>query len=54
MIALTLRHHPHSLLRSAIYISFGGLLMRLKGDATNLRKPGLDMDSKQYLLMRKA
>jgi hypothetical protein len=37
-----------------VYISFGGLLMRLQGDVGSLHKPGLDVDSKQYLLIRKA
>ena len=34
-----------------IYISFGGLLMRLKGDASRLAK--LSLDSRVYLLLRK-
>eukprot|EP00049_Salpingoeca_infusionum_P017604 m.353648 g.353648 ORF g.353648 m.353648 type:complete len:155 (-) comp16812_c0_seq1:211-675(-) len=37
----------------SVYISFGGLLMRLKGDTSQLMKPELKMDSKQYLLIRK-
>eukprot|EP00053_Salpingoeca_punica_P023193 m.9265 g.9265 ORF g.9265 m.9265 type:complete len:146 (+) comp4653_c0_seq1:227-664(+) len=37
--------------RLAVYVSFGGLLMRLRGDARNLQ--GIDMDSYIYLLMRK-
>ncbi|VDN54957.1 unnamed protein product [Dracunculus medinensis] len=35
----------------AAYASFGGLLMRLKGDANNLH--GFDLDSNIYLLMKK-
>ena len=38
------------LFRSA-YVSFGGLLMRLKGDANNLH--GFKIDSNVYLLMKK-
>jgi len=38
------------LFRSA-YVSFGGLLMRLKGDANNLH--GFKIDSSVYLLMKK-
>ena len=34
-----------------IYISFGGLLMRLKGDPRHLAK--LTLDSRLYLLIRK-
>ena len=34
-----------------VYVSFGGLLMRLKGDARHLSK--LALDSRVYLLMRK-
>ncbi|UJR15008.1 hypothetical protein I4U23_001985 [Adineta vaga] len=33
------------------YVSFGGLLMRLKGDANNLH--GFKIDSSVYLLMKK-
>ncbi|CAF1575343.1 unnamed protein product [Rotaria socialis] len=33
------------------YVSFGGLLMRLKGDANNLH--GFKIDSNVYLLMKK-
>ncbi|VDK56241.1 unnamed protein product [Anisakis simplex] len=36
---------------SAAYASFGGLLMRLKGDANNLH--GFVLDSNIYLLMKK-
>ena len=34
-----------------LYVSFGGLLMRLRGDARHLAK--LSLDSRVYLLMRK-
>ena len=34
-----------------VYISFGGLLMRLRGDARHLVK--LSLDSRLYLLIRK-
>ena len=33
-----------------LYVSFGGLLMRLKGDADQLAK--LQLDSRIYLLLR--
>ena len=36
--------------RSA-YVSFGGLLMRLQGDANNLH--GMEVDQYIYLLMKK-
>ncbi|ODN00372.1 DNA-directed RNA polymerases I, II, and III subunit RPABC3 [Orchesella cincta] len=42
------RHYPHY--RSA-YVSFGGLLMRLQGDANNLH--GFEVDRHIYLLMKK-
>lgn len=35
----------------AAYASFGGLLMRLQGDANNLH--GFEVDSFVYLLMKK-
>ena len=35
----------------SIYASFGGLLMELKGDPTNVH--GVDLDSYIYALMRK-
>jgi len=38
-------------LKVAIYVSFGGLLMMLKGDPRNLN--GIDLDSRLYLMMRK-
>ena len=37
---------------SAIFVSFGGLLMKLKGEPQHLSK--LVLDSRIYLLMRKA
>jgi hypothetical protein len=38
--------------RVAVLISFGGLLMELKGDPRFLQ--GVTLDSKVYLLIRKA
>jgi RNA polymerase Rpb8. len=35
----------------AAYVSFGGLLMRLQGDANNLH--GFEVDQHMYLLMKK-
>ncbi|XP_046995974.1 DNA-directed RNA polymerases I, II, and III subunit RPABC3 isoform X2 [Schistocerca americana] len=37
--------------RLAAYVSFGGLLMRLQGDANNLH--GFEVDQTMYLLMKK-
>lgn len=37
--------------RLAAYASFGGLLMRLQGDANNLH--GFEVDKNLYLLMKK-
>ncbi|XP_052258787.1 DNA-directed RNA polymerases I, II, and III subunit RPABC3-like isoform X2 [Dreissena polymorpha] len=37
--------------RLAAYVSYGGLLMRLQGDANNLH--GFEVDSFVYLLMKK-
>lgn len=37
--------------RLAAYVSYGGLLMRLQGDANNLH--GFEVDSHIYLLMKK-
>ena len=37
--------------RLSAYVSFGGLLMRLQGDANNLH--GFEMDQHVYLLMKK-
>lgn len=36
---------------SSAYVSYGGLLMRLQGDANNLH--GFEVDSRVYLLMKK-
>ena len=38
----------------SIYISFGGLLMRMKGDRRTLQDKGLNLDSEHYVLLRKA
>ncbi|XP_063901595.1 DNA-directed RNA polymerases I, II, and III subunit RPABC3-like [Zophobas morio] len=35
-----------------LYVSFGGLLMRLKGEARNLE--GIEIDNRIYLLMRRS
>lgn len=40
-----------SLFYRAAYVSFGGLLMRLQGDANNLH--GFEVDQHMYLLMKK-
>jgi DNA-directed RNA polymerase I, II, and III subunit RPABC3 len=37
--------------RLSAYVSFGGLLMRLQGDANNLH--GFEVDHHVYLLMKK-
>ncbi|XP_057338844.1 DNA-directed RNA polymerases I, II, and III subunit RPABC3-like isoform X1 [Microplitis mediator] len=37
--------------RLSAYVSFGGLLMRLQGDANNLH--GFEIDQNMYLLMKK-
>ncbi|XP_048191818.1 DNA-directed RNA polymerases I, II, and III subunit RPABC3-like isoform X2 [Perognathus longimembris pacificus] len=37
--------------RLSAYVSYGGLLMRLHGDANNLH--GFEVDSRVYLLMKK-
>jgi DNA-directed RNA polymerase I, II, and III subunit RPABC3 len=37
--------------RLSAYVSFGGLLMRLQGDANNLH--GFEVDQAMYLLMKK-
>ncbi|XP_063709887.1 DNA-directed RNA polymerases I, II, and III subunit RPABC3 [Culicoides brevitarsis] len=37
--------------RLSAYVSFGGLLMRLQGDANNLH--GFEVDQQMYLLMKK-
>ncbi|XP_043517912.1 DNA-directed RNA polymerases I, II, and III subunit RPABC3-like isoform X2 [Frieseomelitta varia] len=36
---------------TSAYVSFGGLLMRLQGDANNLH--GFEIDQHMYLLMKK-
>jgi hypothetical protein len=36
----------------SVFTSFGGLLMHLRGDESNLNK--LDIDTRIYLLMRKS
>mmetsp|Transcript_18719 Transcript_18719/g.31169 ORF Transcript_18719/g.31169 Transcript_18719/m.31169 type:complete len:106 (-) Transcript_18719:103-420(-) len=38
-------------LKVSVYISFGGLLLMLKGDPRNLQ--GLEQDNRVYLLMRR-
>eukprot|EP00041_Stephanoeca_diplocostata_P016973 m.337215 g.337215 ORF g.337215 m.337215 type:complete len:145 (+) comp20547_c1_seq2:123-557(+) len=38
--------------RLSVFVSYGGLLMRLKGDARSLQ--GIDLDSMIYLLIRKS
>jgi hypothetical protein len=43
-------HISFSVFRAA-YVSFGGLLMRLQGDANNLH--GFEVDQHIYLLMKK-
>lgn len=42
---------PETSSRLAAYVSFGGLLMRLQGDANNLH--GFEVDQHIYLLMKK-
>ena len=41
----------HSRSYRGVYVSFGGLLMRIQGDANNLH--GIEMDQNLYLLMKK-
>ncbi len=41
----------HSLRRSELHVSYGGLLMRLRGEASRLSK--LRLDDRVYLLLRK-
>ena len=43
-------HAQHSP-KLAAYISYGGLLMRLQGDANNLH--ALEVDQRVYLMMKK-
>ncbi|KOX77062.1 DNA-directed RNA polymerases I, II, and III subunit RPABC3 [Melipona quadrifasciata] len=42
---------PVTATRVSAYVSFGGLLMRLQGDANNLH--GFEIDQHMYLLMKK-
>ncbi|KAH9518141.1 DNA-directed RNA polymerases I, II, and III subunit RPABC3 [Dermatophagoides farinae] len=42
---------PHEATSMAAYASFGGLLMRLKGDSNNLHS--FEVDKNIYLLMKK-
>ncbi|KAJ8974049.1 hypothetical protein NQ317_008990 [Molorchus minor] len=42
---------PTTLSTRAAYVSFGGLLMRLQGDANNLHS--FEVDQHMYLLMKK-
>ena len=50
-VASRVRPSPHPPRRSEVYVSFGGLLMRLRGDSKHLQK--LVLDTRIYLLMRK-
>lgn len=43
--------HNEASSRLSAYVSFGGLLMRLQGDANNLH--GFEVDQQMYLLMKK-
>jgi DNA-directed RNA polymerases I, II, and III subunit RPABC3 len=43
--------HSDSSSRLSAYVSFGGLLMRLQGDANNLH--GFEVDQTMFLLMKK-
>lgn len=43
--------HSESSSRLSAYVSYGGLLMRLQGDANNLH--GFEVDQNIYLLMKK-
>lgn len=43
--------HSESSSRLSAYVSYGGLLMRLQGDANNLH--GFEVDQHMYLLMKK-
>jgi len=45
------QEESHPSVKVSIYVSFGGLLMLLKGDPRNLS--GIDMDSRIYLLIKK-
>ena len=50
LFALTFSSSP-PLRRSALHVSYGGLLMRLRGEASRLSK--LRLDDRVYLLLRK-
>lgn len=50
LMAIKMTFFLKSLFSSA-YVSYGGLLMRLQGDANNLH--GFEVDSRVYLLMKK-
>jgi hypothetical protein len=43
--------HSEQNSRLSAYVSFGGLLMRLQGDANNLH--GFEVDQTMFLLMKK-
>lgn len=43
--------HSEQSSRLSAYVSYGGLLMRLQGDANNLQ--GFEVDQTMYLLMKK-
>lgn len=43
--------HSEASSRLSAYVSYGGLLMRLQGDANNLH--GFEVDQNIYLLMKK-
>lgn len=43
--------HNEASSRLSAYVSYGGLLMRLQGDANNLH--GFEVDQQLYLLMKK-
>lgn len=49
--SLRSRISPVSLRRSELHVSYGGLLMRLRGEASRLSK--LRLDDRVYLLLRK-
>ncbi|XP_065839370.1 DNA-directed RNA polymerases I, II, and III subunit RPABC3-like [Oscarella lobularis] len=46
-----LEGHEHEAARLGAYVSYGGLLMRLEGDANHLQ--GIEVDQNVYLLMKK-
>eukprot|EP01111_Echinosteliopsis_oligospora_P002311 TRINITY_DN1339_c1_g1_i1.p1 TRINITY_DN1339_c1_g1~~TRINITY_DN1339_c1_g1_i1.p1 ORF type:complete len:145 (+),score=27.50 TRINITY_DN1339_c1_g1_i1:64-498(+) len=53
MYGKVFKYHEESSpsLKVSVFVSFGGLLMLLKGDPRNLS--GIELDSRLYLLMRK-